>query len=348
MKKQPTLAIFCVVFSFVIGFFLWLESKPQWIERLYSIRLYPKIFAVRQAYFDLFPFSVGDLIYLLLFLWLINQLKNLFRSSLRQGLYNLFAGSVILFLWFKISWGLNYNRLPLHTKMSGTKTYSEEDLIQMTTFFANTSNLLYHKINPTDSTAVKINDTPHELIQRIVKDPVFDDQNRKVKISLFSLPLLYMGFTGYLNPLTLEAQVNSYIPSLSLPLTITHEMAHQDGYAAEDEANYIGFVQLYNHSDSDLQFAANLFGYRYCMAELYKINPKNALSIRQSLHPGVQKNITEIRNFWRAHKNPFQPLFKQSYDAYLKANRQSKGIQSYNGVVALMIQDFKLNNNFRQ
>ena len=54
-----------------------------------------------------------------------------------------------------------------------------------------------------------------------------------------------MGFSGYLNPFTNEAQVDILIPKYQLPTTASHEVAHQLGYAAENEANFIGILPLY-------------------------------------------------------------------------------------------------------
>ena len=58
---------------------------------------------------------------------------------------------------------------------------------------------------------------------------------------MYSLPLSYMGYAGYLNPFTLESQVNSKIPTLNLITTLLHETAHQMGYASEKEANFIAY-----------------------------------------------------------------------------------------------------------
>jgi capsule polysaccharide export protein KpsC/LpsZ len=48
---------------------------------------------------------------------------------------------------------------------------------------------------------------------------ILNMKNRSVKKSLLSLPLTYMGFAGYLNPFTNEAQVNDKIPMYNFPTT---------------------------------------------------------------------------------------------------------------------------------
>ncbi len=53
-----------------------------------------------------------------------------------------------------------------------------------------------------------------------------------------------MGFAGYLNPITNEAQVNALIPKNNYPATICHEIAHQVGIASESEANFVGYLAI--------------------------------------------------------------------------------------------------------
>ncbi|MBQ0741381.1 DUF3810 family protein, partial [Aquimarina celericrescens] len=61
-----------------------------------------------------------------------------------------------------------------------------------------------------------------------------------IKESLFSTGLSYMGYGGYLNPFTQEAQVNGLVPNFRFPVIAGHEMGHQIGYSAENETNSIG------------------------------------------------------------------------------------------------------------
>ena len=88
--------------------------------------------------------------------------------------------------------------------------------------------------------------------------------------SIFSTPLSYMGFSGYINPFTLEANINYNIPKISFPVTICHEIAHQIGYAFEDEANYIAIKVLSNSNDNFLKYSGNLMAVQYLLSEIRK------------------------------------------------------------------------------
>ena len=83
-----------------------------------------------------------------------------------------------------------------------------------------------------------------------------------------------MGFSGYLNPITNEAQVDGLIPEFKFPTTASHEAAHQIGYAAENEANFIGFLAASHHPDTYFRYSGYAFGLRHCLAELYRREPE--------------------------------------------------------------------------
>jgi hypothetical protein len=62
-----------------------------------------------------------------------------------------------------------------------------------------------------------------------------------IKPSLLTPLLNYIGTSGYYNPFTSEAQMNYQMPVFNRPFVACHEMSHQMGYGAEDEANFVGF-----------------------------------------------------------------------------------------------------------
>ena len=95
----------------------------------------------------------------------------------------------------------------------------------------------------------------------------------KVKKSLLSLPLSYMGYSGYLNPFTLESQINAKMPPISQIITSFHEAAHQLGYANEKEANFIAYLSAIKNNDPYVKYAGYTFAFRYLYYEFYKIDP---------------------------------------------------------------------------
>jgi hypothetical protein len=70
---------------------------------------------------------------------------------------------------------------------------------------------------------------------------------------------------------------------------------------------------------------------------LYKRDPEQYWVLYKTIHIGVIKDFTVSSQFWNAYKNPFEPIVKKGYNAYLKSNKQQKGVDSYNYVVDLLI-----------
>ena len=322
-----------------------LKLHPDWIERFYSKLIYPYLFRSKAWFFDSIPFSIGDVIYLTLGSLLAYNLGLTIKKK-EFALTFLLLGLGIVYITFQLNWGLNYYRIPLSEQFNVKKEYSINELEDLTLYFVNESNKIHRQLVTNDSIEVVFSGEKNNLLS------VFDNYKKKQKIHLkakfsqFSVPLTYMGFSGYLNPFTLEAHVNELIPAINLPITIAHEMAHQKGYAAENEANFMGFIQANQHPDLFIQYSAILFGFRYCYNSLYNENPEKAAEILNQLNSGIVKNLKTSNLFWKKYQNPIEPYFKSTYDQFLKANGQTKGIRSYNEVISLLIHwkknEFKL------
>ena len=140
-----------------------------------------------------------------------------------------------------------------------------------------------------------------------------------------------------INPLTLEAQINTNTPKLYLPTTICHEIAHQIGYSAEDEANFIGIMAAISSQNKFISYSGNIQALRYLLNEIYVIDKLKFDALIIEINEGVIKDIEIADNQLKKFKNPFEPYFKGFYDMFLKANNQKQGIRSYNMVVKLLV-----------
>ena len=146
-----------------------------------------------------------------------------------------------------------------------------------------------------------------------------------------------MGFSGYLNPLSNEAQVDYMIPVYKFPTTAAHEVAHQLGYAKENEANFIGFLATISNTNIYFKYSGYTFGLRHCLGEIFRRDPDLYYQLLPTINTGILKNYQEVRDFWNDYQNPLEPIFRSTYTTYLKANNQAKGMDSYSYVVALLV-----------
>ena len=187
-------------------------------------------------------------------------------------------------------------------------------------------------------------DIKNECIKSIKKsDWMFNNKTNgfPVKKSIFSTPLSYMGFSGDINPFTLESNINYNIPHISIPVTISHEIAHQIGYAFEDEANYIAIETLSKSKNNYLRYSGNLMAVQYLLAEIRKVDPELHKVYIKYLNIGVIKNIQQKKDYNLKYQNKYESFFKKNYDIFLKTNNQKAGRKTYSLVVDLLINNYQ-------
>jgi len=326
----------------------WLGSNPEWIEKYYSNGIYPVISKAFRALFGWLPFSVGDILYAtLIFLairYLVLNRKNIRHNFLSFVRDVVFVLSVAYFT-FHLLWGLNYYRQPLNKHLGIEISYTRPELIKLTKELIDKTNEIHFQIT---SDTAQIVDIPYskDQIFKLAKGgyqnlektfPEWKYKQPSVKKSLFSTGLSYMGYGGYLNPFTNEAQVNGKIPKFRYPFVSSHEIGHQIGYSAENETNFIGYLAAANHEDIYFRYSAYTYMLGYCLNEIQRSDEAVFNKLHAQLNSGVLKNYQEVSDFWAAHENLLEPVFKSVFNSFLKANNQADGIQSYSKVVALLV-----------
>ena len=326
----------------------WLALYPDIIERYYSKGFYPIWSGFFRWLFGWIPFSVGDLIYGILILGLLYYLIRKRRSydknwkSLSRDIIMVLA---VAYFTFNLSWGLNYYRVPIATTLELEEKYSTQQLYQTAEELIDKTNEMQLLITADSSAAVSIPYSQKELFsktiggyQQLAKNfPGLEYHRPSLKKSGFSTALTYMGYGGYLNPFTHEAQVNSKIPNFRFPVVCGHEVGHQLGYSAENEVNFIGYLVMVTHEDDYLRYAAYAYALSYCLGEINRRNQDDYKVLLGKINPGVSANYQELRTFWEAYENPLEPVFKSIFNSFLKANNQAAGIRSYNLVVSLIV-----------
>lgn len=297
------------------------------------------------------PFSLGDFLYGALILlaigWLVRRISQKFRNP-KIWIPDTLAALSIIYLCFHLFWGFNYYRLPLHQSLDIENDYTTEKLIYLTENLIEKSNQLHSELAENDSVKVEYDFSKKVLFaitlegyDNLKKDfPELTYNGEALKRSLYSVPLTYMGFNGYLNPLTNEAQVNTIIVPYKIPTTASHEIGHQLGYAKENEANFIACLATMNHPDPYFRYSGYTFALSYCLSEIYRREPGKVKEMTAKMNPGILKNYREVEEFWLKHTNPFEPVFQATYNRYLIVNNQQDGMKSYSYVVALLVNYF--------
>jgi cell division protein FtsB len=325
-----------------------LGSYPELVENYYSKGLYPFISQSFRIAFGWFPWSIGDLIYAILIILAIRYIV-VKRNQIRENLKLFFRDIVLIlsvaYFTFHLMWGFNYYRVPLSQTLDLKDTYTTNELIMFTEKLIERTNKLQYEVTSDTSLIVNIPYNQKEIFQKTLEGyseleisyPFFSYKNRSLKKSIFSTALTYMGYGGYLNPFTNEAQVNSKIPNFRFPVVTGHEIGHQVGYSAENEVNFIGYLVTANNKDLYFKYSAAAYALSYSLSEIKSRDETKFRELYARLNRGVQKNYEELNKFWLAYENPFEPLFKSVFNTFLKANNQEEGIKSYSLIVTLLV-----------
>jgi hypothetical protein len=334
----------------------WASWYPGWVENYYTYGIYPAISQVQRLLFGWIPFSIGDLFYAFLIIIIIYKLYRFFRlifkrqftrqyltAGLQQGIFFI----LFVYVCFNLLWGLNYNRRGISMQLGiQVKRYSMEELNTLTS-------TLQNRLNEYASQVTEMQRDSFNKKRRLfvlssdaykhvsVQYPFLKYKPVSVKPSLFSYLGNYLGFQGYYNPFSGEAQANTTIPRFLEPYVTAHEIAHQLGYGKENEANFVAFLACRSSPSPVLKYSLYFDMYNYAIGEVYRRDTAAARVFQQNLHPQAIKDNKEYRDFYKRYRNPVEPIIMWAYGNYLKANNQPAGKQTYNEVVAWLIAYYK-------
>lgn len=330
-------------------------SNQLWVEQFYSCGFYVFFSKILRILFGWIPFSLGDILYFLAFCWVIWKIiknarkliiKELTKKKAFQKVLKIVLFFASIYIIFYLFWGMNYDRKGIAFQLQLTPhSYDTADLFMI-------ENILLEKVNSAKMVVIKNHEKYPSTAQLILDaKKSYDEVHKKfpflkydrisVKSSFYGKLGDYMGFTGYYNPFTGEAQINTTVPPMLRPYIATHEMAHQLGYAKENEANFVGYLAAVSSQDTLFHYSAYLDLFLYTNREIYYFDSLSSRNIMEKLNPQVKADIEELRQFSLSHKSFLEPLISWMYGNYLKLNNQPQGMYSYNAVVGMLIAYYK-------
>lgn len=335
LKSLITFGIAITIYLF--GFF------PTPVQKLYSTGIYPYISATLRFISGIFPFAIGDIIYAILIGFVLYKVIKFYktRKSLKKQdriiiplrVFNFF---LLLYIIFKIVWGLNYSRPSVSEELGiGYEKYNVKELVQLGSYFVDKTNALKLKQGKVPSYQVaeleKTSALAYNLMEK--KNPLFRYSNPCLKAVLSPWVISKVGIEGYYAPLSGEANMNTNLPDFVKPYVSCHEIAHQLGIAYEDEANLLGYLTASNSPDLNYQYSANYEMLRYILFEIRMKSPDDYKILHDKLLPQVLADFKTEKEFWRKYNGQMFGYMDAAFDRFLKLNNQQKGINSYQDIV---------------
>jgi hypothetical protein len=348
-KKVVITRIMVIVGLAVANFLLGLlEDHPKVVERYYSEGIYLWICRLLHPIFNLLPFSVGDLFYLVvigfIIYFFIKLIRLTFKKSFKQAGI-LILGAIIavqsMVLAFYLLWGINYYRPSAAERLNlPDSDYTTTQLMALTRVVIDSANATRARLSPADL------QQSDKGIQQTAKSAVLVLSGRSknfltyspdVKSSLFTPIINYLGTSGYYNPFTTEAQMNYAMPVFLKPFVACHEMSHQMGYGPEDEANFVGFLAGIKSNDRLLQYSAWHEAVDECMRDLMFRDTVLHKQMKLLVSPAVHSDFVAERDFWMSYESRIDEISSIFYDSFLKSNNQPQGLATYNRMVRLVM-----------
>nr|WP_246578111.1 DUF3810 domain-containing protein [Clostridium frigoris] len=306
------------------------------------------------------PFSLAEYIivsFSTFVLWYISKTifnvlkhKTKRRKIIKNLLLNTLAASGLIYFSFQLLWGFNYQRLPLaktlklnvHNSTTNELAHLCEDLIT-------SSNDLREKISQNKNGVMKLPYNKKVILENAhlgydkasLQYVILKGTYGIPKGILLSHPMCYTGITGFYFPFTSEANINMSEPDSYLPFTTSHEMAHQIGFAKEDEANFIAYIACINNPDINFKYSGTLAALTYSLNSLRQYDPQKYKELFSFCSKGVLNDMIYNENFWESYSGRIEKISKEINDTYLKSASQRSGIKSYSAMVDLLLANYR-------
>jgi hypothetical protein len=324
---------------------------PEAVENYYASSFYPRVHSLQYLLFGWLPFSFGDMLYavaigiaIIMIIRFIRWLRSrdLSAFSVRKFFRNSMVYFLTLYVVFNVFWGLNYNRPGVDRLLKlDTASFRKSDLLEL-------MDALVIKVNLLDSASHarrSVFTDPDSLYDKTVEayatlareNERFRVYNPSIKSSLFGSFGNYLGYTGYYNPFTGEAQVNTAVPLFLQPFTSCHELGHLLGFARENEANFAGYLAARSSPDPAFQYSVYFDMYLYGRSYLKRSDSLLTRKYDAMLDPLVKKDMDELKAFYLRHENPLERIIDRLYDSYLQANQQPEGKKTYSKVIQWLV-----------
>ncbi len=332
----------------------WLFSHtPDLVEKFYSQGIYPVLGQALSILTNRLIFSLTEallviiilaLVYLVIKHCTLGRKSSSTRVALIQKAVGFWVFLSLAYFIFLFIWGFNYYRIPF-ADLAGfdTSGIRAEELELLCSDLVQQTNELRLAVSEDNGGVIAVDKT--KVLEQAWEGYSVAGQTyaelggnySKPKALVMSRIMSWLGLSGLYFPFTGEANVNMEMPVPLFPATVAHEMAHQRGFAREDEANFIAYLTCINHPDLHFQYSGTLLALINSMNALAAYNYETYLELRQGYAAGVERDLSALRQFWQQYQGPISRTSSRVNNAYLQINGQEDGIHSYGRMVDLLI-----------
>ncbi len=349
MKNSSWKIISIVLLPIQFILFKIIASNEEWVEYYYSRGFFKIVSQFLRIITGWTSVSLGLILVYVLGVFLVYLItKTIFRIrkkevSIGQIVINFLAYLSLIYLFFMLTWGLAYHKKPLEKLLNlNTENIKNQEIIALCNVLIDSANVTRERISESQLrklTFEKVFDlAPIGYENLETRFTFLNYTTPSIKKASGSNLLAYMSTSGvYMFP-SGEANVNTNNMLFDAPYVTTHEMAHQLGFASEEEANYLAYLSCKNNPDPGFQYSAYYGTVFRALGKVWEIDSTYSKSLFDKLSPSVKADREKERLVWKKFRNPIQVyVVSPFYDLFLKSNGQEQGSRSYDLVIDLMV-----------
>lgn len=318
------------------------SRHPQVTEAFYSQTLYPVIAYLLSFVSKWGSFSLDDIFYLLLAIFLLTIfLLTIFRK-IKLGrffltLFQTLSICYVLFYWF---WGFNYYRSGINERLQIAK--SKPDTVQFVRVLENLiaqTNKSYCSFDSITKPEISVLvETSYQNNSSFLKLN-YPQGKRVPKPITLSNFFAKASIAGYYGPFFSEVHLNDSLLMIEYPQVLAHESAHQFGITSEAEANFYSWLVCTRSNSKYLRYSANISMINYFLSQGRRLH--NFADLVHQIDKPVIDDIRKVQKHWENMRNErIDKAAGKVNDVYLKTNKIEKGIEDYFGVVQFVM-DFE-------
>jgi hypothetical protein len=348
-RGQLVLSLFLIALALGV---LLIPIDPQQVERHYSAGEYLGLQRALTSLSNGVPLALFDLLLAIAaftsIVWIVMRVRQVrqtprgkpWRRTIRALAWitlDVATSAAMLTIWFSMTWGANYRRVPLRERLDFDRArVTREAALEMTRTSVRELNRLHPIAHarpwPARDTLPATLGGAFADAQHAIGQPTLAIPGRP-KSTVMQAWFRWAAIDGMTDPFFLETLVNTDALPIEQPFIVTHEWSHLAGFAHEAEANFLAWV-ICQRADTQAQYSAWLSLYFHLAGGLV---PADRRAIDADLQDGPRRDMRAIVARYQRSAPRARVVAWQVYDQYLKANRVTEGIASYDAVVTLIL-----------
>ena len=312
------------------------------VERVYSTHLYVAAQAVITRASNLTSFACLDALLIVVpaafgVLVVLDVRRRGWLRALAAAALRAAVWLVVIAFAFLALWGLNYQRVPLSTRLAydgDAVTTAAVRRVALTS--VEQVNALHdgaHAMGWSEPGAIDpslASGFAQALADLRLPSTIVPGRPKR---SILDWYFRRAGVSGMTDPFFLETLASSDLLPFERPFVVAHEWSHLAGIADEGDANFVGWLASTRGSPAD-RYSGWLFLYGELAAAL---KGGDRADVVAKLARGPREDLRAIGDRIARHVNRrVSAAGWRVYDSYLKANRVEAGAASYAQVVRLV------------